>query len=508
MRWLSQLRLRARSLFRKRQADGELSDELQFHLDGRTDELVDEGMTPEQARLVARRELGMLALIEEDCRDARRVSYIEETIRDARYGLRSLTKSPGFATMAIVTLALGIGANTAIFSAVDAVLLRPLPYPAANELVIVWEEATAWGFPRNNPSPANFIDWKEQNRVFADMAAMRNFGANLTGDGDPEAISGRMATSNLFSVLGVRPAIGRTYTADEERTGAKVVVITDGLWRRRYAADPSIVGRTIQMNGEPYAVIGVMPASFAFPDRDNDFFWPLDLVPQRTNRGNHFLTVAARLAPGVSLDLARADMDRICERARSRLSPREHQHRLRRRTASRADRRRRAHVAGRALRRRRLRAADRLRQPREPAPRQGRHAAARNRRAKSTWRQSDAARPPARHRERAARTDRRRGGHRPRTSRHALPRRPRPVLAASHRALRSTSACCSSPAPSRSPPCCSSAPYPRSPARAWTSTTRSSANRAVPSPASPAAPATRSSSPRSRWRLSCSSAPG
>ena len=313
MRWLSQLRLRARSLFRKRQADGELSDELQFHLDGRADELVAEGMTPEQARLVARRELGMLALIEEDCRDARRVSYIEETIRDARYGLRSLTKSPGFATMAIVTLALGIGANTAIFSAVDAVLLRPLPYPAADELVIVWEEATAWGFPRNTPSPANFLDWKEQNRVFADMAAIRNFGANLTGDGDPEAISGRMATSNLFSVLGVRPAIGRTYTADEERSGAKVVVLTDGLWRRRYAADPSIVGRTIQMNGEPYAVVGVMPASFAFPDRDNDFFWPLDLVPQRTNRGNHFLTVTARLAPGVSLDRAREDMDRIAK---------------------------------------------------------------------------------------------------------------------------------------------------------------------------------------------------
>ena len=147
MRWLSQLRLRARSLFRKRQADGELSDELQFHLDGRADELVADGMTPEQARRLARRELGTLALIEEDCRDARRVNYIEQTIRDARYGLRSLIRSPGFATMAIVTLALGIGANTAIFSAVDAVLLRPLPYPAADELVIVWEEATRMGIP-------------------------------------------------------------------------------------------------------------------------------------------------------------------------------------------------------------------------------------------------------------------------------------------------------------------------------------------------------------------------
>ena len=204
MRWLSQLRLRARSLFRKRQADGELSDELQFHLDGRADELVADGMTPDEARLAARRELGMLALIEEDCRDARRVSYIEETIRDARYGFRSLTRNPGFATMAIVTLALGIGANTAIFSAVDAVLLRPLPYPAADELVIVWEDATSWGFPRNTPSPANYLDWKEQNRVFADMAATRYNSANLTGNGDPEAVTGRMVTPNLFSVLGVQ----------------------------------------------------------------------------------------------------------------------------------------------------------------------------------------------------------------------------------------------------------------------------------------------------------------
>jgi putative ABC transport system permease protein len=313
MRWLSQLRLRVRSLFRKRQADRELSDELQFHLDGRADELVAEGMTPEQARLVARRELGMLASIEEECRDARGVSYIEQMIRDARYGLRSLTRSPGFATMAIVTLALGIGANTAIFSAVDAVLLRPLPYPAADELVIVWEDATSWGFPRNTPSPANYLDWKEQNRVFADMAAMRYAGANLTGNGDPEAVTGRLVTPNLFSMLGVQAAIGRTFAPDEERSGAKVVVLTHGLWRRRYGADPTIVGRTIQMNGEPYAVVGVMPASFAFPDRDAMFFWPLDLTPMRDMRGSHFLTVAARLAPGVTVNRARSDMDRVAK---------------------------------------------------------------------------------------------------------------------------------------------------------------------------------------------------
>ena len=142
---------------------------------------------------------------------------------------------------------------------------------------------------------------------------MRYAGANLTGNGDPEAVTGRLVTPNLFSVLGVQAAIGRTFAADEERSGAKVVVLTDGLWRRRYGADPSIVGRTIQMNGEPYAVIGIMPASFAFPDRGSNFFWPLDLAPMRTMRGSHFLTVAARLAPGVTLDRARSDMNRVAK---------------------------------------------------------------------------------------------------------------------------------------------------------------------------------------------------
>ena len=142
---------------------------------------------------------------------------------------------------------------------------------------------------------------------------MRYAGANLTGHGDPEAVIGRLVTPNLFSVLGVQAALGRTFAADEERSGNRVVVLTDALWHRRYGADPGIVGRTVQMNGEPYDVIGVMPASFSFPDRDAMFFWPLDLTPMRNMRGSHFLTVAARLRPGVTLDDARADMDRVAK---------------------------------------------------------------------------------------------------------------------------------------------------------------------------------------------------
>lgn len=193
---------------------------------------------------------------------------MRDFLTDLRYGCRILLRSPGFAAVAIAALGLGIGANTAIFSAVDAVLLRPLPYPDANRLVMVWEDASHQSFPRNTPAPANYFDWRKQNTVFTEMAALRFLNANLTGDGSaPELQLGRGVTANLFSVMGVQPALGRAFTAEEDKSGAKVVVLSYGLWQRRYGGDRSIVGRTIQMNGEPYTVLGVMPRSFHFPDR-------------------------------------------------------------------------------------------------------------------------------------------------------------------------------------------------------------------------------------------------
>jgi putative ABC transport system permease protein len=231
---------------------------------------------------------------------------------DLRYGLRLLRHAPGFTAVAVGALALGIGANTAIFSTVDAVLLRPLPFSDPDRVVMVWEENSAASFPRNTPAPGNFVDWKKRNHVFTDMAATRGASANLTIDGPPEQVVGRAATANFFEVLGVRPSVGRTFTEDEDRTGAPVAIISDALWQRRYSADPSIVNREILINGLKYTIIGVMPRDFAFRNRKMDFWIPIHFAPSDlVSRGSHYLNVVARLKPGVSLAQARENMSAI-----------------------------------------------------------------------------------------------------------------------------------------------------------------------------------------------------
>jgi putative ABC transport system permease protein len=234
-------------------------------------------------------------------------------LKDTRYGLRMLWKSPGFTAVAVIVLALGIGANTAIFSLIDAVLLRPMPFPEPDRLVMLWEDFTSMGFPENTPAPANFVDWKKQNHVFSGMAAMASRTYNLTGDGDPEKVEGYAAEWSTFPLLGVRAALGRTFLPEEDRPeGRKVVVISHGLWQRRFAADRALIGRDLQINGEKYTVIGVMPAGFRFPTRESEVWTPLAFTDQEwSRRGAHFLRVIARLKSGVSLQQARADMDVI-----------------------------------------------------------------------------------------------------------------------------------------------------------------------------------------------------
>ena len=167
------------------------------------------------------------------------------------------------------------GATTAIVSMVDAVLLRPLPYSEPDRIVMVWEDMSALGFPRNTPAPANYVDWLERNRVFDGMAATIAARANITGGGMPERVLGRRVTANFFDVLGVRPLVGRTFTADEDRQNAPVVVISHTLWQRRYSGDPAIVGQRMRMNDAPVTVIGVMPANFVFLDREMEFWTPI-----------------------------------------------------------------------------------------------------------------------------------------------------------------------------------------------------------------------------------------
>lgn len=234
---------------------------------------------------------------------------------DVRYTLRQWRRRPGFALIAVMALALGVGANTAIFSAVDALLIRALPYPDADRLVMVWEDASYVGFPRNTPAPANYVDWRQQNKVFADMAAMRSTAVNLTGDGTAEMLPGTEATANLFQVLGVQPLKGRIWTAREEETEANVAVLGYGVWRRRFGADPNIIGQTVQMNGRATQVLGVMPAGFAFPDREREVYLPSGLnAAAWARRQSHFLRVVARLKPGVSYAQAQQEMNVIAQR--------------------------------------------------------------------------------------------------------------------------------------------------------------------------------------------------
>jgi len=241
---------------------------------------------------------------------------METLLKDIRYGIRGLVKRPGFTVIALITLALGIGANTAIFSVVNAVLLRPLQFKNPEQLVIVWEDAAFAGFPQNTPAPANYVDWKNQNQTFSDMAASAETSFNLTGDGEPERVSAYSVTANFFPLFGVQPLLGRGFLQEEDRPGAhKVVLISDSLWQSRYGGDRNVLNRDILLNGEKYSVVGVIPASFQFLEKDVRLWVPLALDQEEmANRGGHYLKVVARLKPGVSVAQAQADMNSLMSR--------------------------------------------------------------------------------------------------------------------------------------------------------------------------------------------------
>ena len=247
-----------------------------------------------------------------------KINILADLWQDLRYGLRTLLKNPGFTIIAVIALALGIGANSAIFSVVNAVLLRPLPFKNPEQLVMVWENATHLGFPKNTPSPPNFLDWQRQNTVFTGMAAMSERSFNLTGVGEPERVDGRRVSANLFDLLGVPALLGRTFVPEDDRPGAHVVLLGDSLWKRRFGSDPSVIGRAVTLNGESYTVIGVMPRSVHLPAYGNwnDQLWvPIAFTKEEaTERGNHFLDVVARMKPGITLKQAQAEMETIAAR--------------------------------------------------------------------------------------------------------------------------------------------------------------------------------------------------
>jgi predicted permease len=245
-----------------------------------------------------------------------RLNLLADLLHDLRYAARMQRKNPAFTVIAVIALALGIGANTAIFSVVNTVLLRPLPYKDPERLVMLWEDATKHGYPRDTPAAANYIDWRDQNQVFEGMAAITDDSFNLTGVGDPERLEGRRVSASLFPLLGVEPQIGRVFTAAEDQPGAQhVVLLSYGLWQRRFGGDPNIVGKPLTLNGETYVVVGVMPARFQFPSIDDEAWVPIAFTSQEAaNRNTHYLEVVARLKPGVTLTQAQTEMSTIATR--------------------------------------------------------------------------------------------------------------------------------------------------------------------------------------------------
>ncbi len=320
MRWLRAWFLRLHNLFSKERLDRELHDELASHLEMHIEDNLRSGMRPEDARRDALIKLGGIEQTKEGCREARGVNLVDTLVQDTRYGLRTLRKSPGFTTVAVLTLALGIGANTAIFSVVNAVLLRPLPYSDADKLVLVWSAMAEQGVPISGSAAPDFREWRTQNHVFTDLAAYTYGSFDLSSGGaEPVRIIGVSTTAPLFPVLGVQPALGRTFSFEEEQYGNHhEVVLSYGLWDSRFGRNPRVLGRTVRLNGENYTVIGVMPRRMPFMGNTTpvDLWVPLAYAPGdvMNTRGNHYLLVVARLKRGATMQQAQTEMSTIARR--------------------------------------------------------------------------------------------------------------------------------------------------------------------------------------------------
>ncbi|HKG98524.1 MAG TPA: ABC transporter permease, partial [Pyrinomonadaceae bacterium] len=325
--WTEEVRKRLSGLKLAPARETEIVEELAQHLDDVYERALRSGASENEATRTALQELAgdllnelprsRIPVLQEPVFERPgRLNLLADLLHDLRYAARMLRKNPAFTIIAVIALALGIGANTAIFSVVNTVLLRPLPYKDPERLVMVWEDATKHGYPRDTPAAANFVDWRDQNQVFEGMAAIADTSFNLTGAGDPERLEGRRVSANLFPLLGVEPQIGRVFSAAEDQPGAqRVVLLSYGLWQRRFGADPNIVGKPLTLNGESHVVVGVMPARFQFPSSDDEAWVPIAFTQQEaSSRGRHYLEVLARLKPGVTLAQAQTEMNTIATR--------------------------------------------------------------------------------------------------------------------------------------------------------------------------------------------------
>ena len=313
MVWMRRFLLRLQNLFYRNRSDRHLTDEIRFHLDQQIAENVASGMGPAEARHAAMRTFGNSTLLKEQTRDTWGWTWLEQIGNDLRFGARTLGKSPGFTVAAVVTLALGIGANTAMFSVVQGVVLAPLPYSQPDRLVMLLESNQR--FSRDAISYPNFVDWQRSARSFDQMAAMMfHQGFDLSGPGSPEHLDGVEVTAGFFGTLGVAPSLGREFTPEEDRHGAApVIIISNRLWRNRFDASPQALGKSVILSGTDYVIVGVLPSGFRFLDQA-DVYLPLGQYSPLLleARGSHAGMVAvARLNAGVSVAQAQAEMSAI-----------------------------------------------------------------------------------------------------------------------------------------------------------------------------------------------------
>jgi putative ABC transport system permease protein len=290
--------------------EDQLDKELRFHLDQQTADLIAQGLDPDEARRRAQLALGGPEQVKEQCRDARGTRWLEDLLLDLRYGARMLLRRPGYTLVVTITLALCLGANAAIFSFVDAVLLKPLPYPDPERIVSVRAKLPDGG--RNAISTLNFLDWERQNRCFQFLSATTWDTVTLTGSDRPEQLNVHRVSASYFKALGVEATLGRTFTASENEAGADlVVVLSNRIWQSRFGGDPKVIGRKITLDAKSYTIIGVLPANSEF-DRTWGVMWlPLAFTPSNMTRNYYWLYAIARLAPGVTLKQARDEMDTI-----------------------------------------------------------------------------------------------------------------------------------------------------------------------------------------------------
>jgi predicted permease len=305
---------------RKRMLD-ELDQDIRDHIERETQDNIERGMSPEEARFAAMRKFGNVTRVKEETREVWNFVWFEQLLQDIRFGLRILRKSPGFTAVAILTLALGIGANTAIFSVVNAVLLRPLPYPNAKRLAMIW---STWGNETRGPaSGPELMELRHRSRAFEEIAGIWVTGGTITGTAEPEQVRLALTTANFLPLLAEKPQLGRFFAPGEDRTGAApVIILTDGIWKRQFGANPGIVGQTARMNGNNFTIVGVMPRDFKllFPDSrmaDVQVFIPFLNDLEKQNRDTGYIRMVGKLRRGVTVGQAQSEAESIASQLRN-----------------------------------------------------------------------------------------------------------------------------------------------------------------------------------------------